>query len=322
MLQVGQWIESRLARMEATHFGQASHRKTPDSCAQIANIEYFLVPLASGMGTSVFASPKDSIYSKGVLLVLLHGLGDDCTFPFWHWIEQFVKEGFSVLSYDWDGHGSHNSSFLDFQVSTRSVHLLLQKLYGTNSEFPLERKDNPPCYLVGFSEGGALALLAASFPDLQPVLNGVAVISPTITMAQPKNPRKELLQYVFPTRWSFKPIAQVGFQTVWKTFFSHKKEEFPLRLKTGINSEVQMRQFAEETFEKRRVLKNVRVPVLWMHGEKDTIVPIERAEKLMLEMPTALFSHFDSYRGHVRMALSKRIPEYISTFINRIHDRV
>ena len=320
MLDVASWLEERLMTINEAHFVRAPHRRVPEVCRKIAEFNYYSIPLANGTGGGVLASPLQKREGVQVLVILLHNLGFDATYPYWHWIEALNAQGIHVLSVDWDGHGFTGGSALDLQSATRSVPLLLQRLYGTTGEAALKgKRPGPACYLMGCASGAAYGLLAASRKDCAELLSGVIAVSPTVNTGSDGTFKKERGTVLSPAAWLKDLLTVVPFYGLTGVVpMSQKRQSkvFPLRLRIGIDWERQLADFVSETFAKRKVLRNVHTPVLWFRGAKDKRVPMERARPLMLEIPAALFTHVDEHRTHTRMMYSSEVPKYAAKFID------
>lgn len=318
---IGDWLEQKLHTMSDETFCAANHRIQPEFTKQNTRVRFFSVPLASGLGSAVFAEPKVPTRSKPVLVILLHGLGDDCTYPHWHWIQTLVSQGISVFSVDWDGHGLRNSTMLDFQYATRSLPLLLQKIFGPVGEQMVEKpKGAPDCYLMGHSAGAVLSLLAVTRTDIAKIIKAVVAVSPAVTLNPESAFSHELLSYVSPFAWfkDFAPsVSYYGFRGLFPATGQFKRDQFPLRMNVGIEYIEQLRWFISETFKTRNVLELVKVPVFWLHGRKDKIAPFAEVHQLMNQIRSGLLSFCDHERGHLRMAFSQTVPELAATFINR-----
>lgn len=318
MPDLERWLCERLKPIEESAFCKAPHRKVPEPCKKSAKLAYFSVPLASGVGTAILMAPHNDAGCHNALVILFHSLGDDCTYPHWHWMEALVARGLAVLSIDWDGHGVAGGSYLDLQQVTRTLPLLLQKLYGQAGEPEYHAgREGPDCFLMGHSAGAALSLLAVTRPEMAAIVKGVVAVSPSIVMNS--GSQRELTSYFRAQSW----LQDLGGRIPYYGFagvipgISHfrNSRNFPVRVRVGTPYTEQLRSFVHETFEVRRVLSKVNVPVLWLHGARDTVVPMERASKLMREIPSALFCHMDESRGHLTMAFSSAIPNYAARFI-------
>lgn len=320
MQDVSSWLAERLMSMPEADFAKTSHRKVPEICRKNAEFSYFSVPLANGIGTAVLASPKEARPGEPVLVILCHGLGFDSTYPYWHWIDALNMKGFHVLSIDWDGHGVNAGSALDMQTASRSLPLVLQKLYGESGAVQLSpTRRGPLCFLMGHAAGAAYGLLTASRQDCAKIISGVIAVSPTVNTGTDGFFKRERWAILNPMAW-FKDflalIPYYGLSGVIPPSAKKQQKSFPLRLRIGIDHEIQLANFVNETFAARRVLQNLQTPVLWLHGARDKRVPFERALSLMTEIPSALFTHVDENRGHTRIMYAVEIPAYAAKFID------
>lgn len=321
MTTIAHWIHERLSPLADSSFVTASHRRTPEAIRRIADVKYYSVPVATGVSASVLVTPLNKSNALNTLVILCHGLGDDCVYPMWHWIDALVSEGVSVLSVDWDGHGAGGAALLDFQEATRSLPLLLQKLYGQSgaTEFVVGR-EGPQCFLMGHSTGAAFALIAATRPDVVQVVRGVIAVSPAVSVNPVQGATREALSFLNPFSWIrdlWSKIPYYGFRGLFPAAGRYRRQDFPIRLRVGIDYTEQVRSFVNETFEVRRVLRGIQVPVLWLHGARDMIAPTDKVMRLMEEIPSGLFSHIDYSRGHLQSAFSHQIPQYAAKFIRR-----
>lgn len=320
MHDVAQWLADRLMRISEDQFVRTPHRRVPEICRKSAEFNYYSVPLAHGTGTAVLAAPKEPRPGEPVLVILTHALGFDATYPYWHWIEALNAKGLHVFSIDWDGHGVSGGSSLDMQTATRSLPLILQRIFGESGASVLSlSRPGPLCFLMGHAAGAAYGLLAASRADCAKLLSGVIAVSPTVNTCSDGTFRRERFSVLNPMAWvkDFLSLVQFyGLSGVIPPSFKRQLRNFPVRLRIGIDRDVQLADFVTETFVSRKVLQSVQTPVLWFHGARDKRVPLERALALMSEIPSALFTHIDDKRGHTRMMYATEIPAYAAKFID------
>lgn len=319
---IRQWIGQRLKKLDpqklkTNHLHKCLRTKKDQELA----VDFFSVPLASGVGVAQLSTPTSHALAHKVLVLLFHGLGNDRNYPLVHLIRVLNASGFSVLSVDWDGHGMGGHSTLDFQDATRSIPLILQRLYGDEDQGGLgQRRVGPACFLMGHSMGGSLALIASAREDVAQMVQGVIVISPSVSIAPTVRFISDVKNYLSLKSWSYDLTNKISYYGIYGLLFalgSAKRRLFPLRMKLSINYIEQARRFVYETFEKRRLLQQVKTPVLWFHGMKDGVVPFENAAALMMEIRSAFFSYHDVERGHLRLSFSDQIPKYSAWFINQ-----
>lgn len=324
MHTIEKWIAERLNQTNYSKFEGSGRRHFSQNSLQDVSISYFDVPLSSGPGTAFLSVPKGYESTQNSLVILMHGLGDDCSYPLLHWIKFLNAAGLSVLSFDWDGHGIDGSSVLDFQQATRSLPLLIERLYGTESGMGLSAKrQGPACFLMGHSMGASYTLIAATRNDVARNIDGIIAVSPALSINTYSSAAGELWNYLYPSAWLkdfVNKFSYYGLDGLFPAVGSFKRKSFPIRVKTAISYAEQARYFVSETFEKRRILRDIRTPVLWLHGMKDKIAPYPNVASLMMEIPSVFFAHNDEKRGHLRMAFSDQIPKYCASFIKQCSD--
>lgn len=322
MPNIKDWISERLKKITPEEFAQnVSHRVVHSKKNFPVVQEYYSVPLSSGCGTAILTTPKNETIDEayGPLVILFHGLGQDCTSPLWHWMHEFALNGISVLSIDWDGHGASASHSLDVQEATRSIPLIIKRLYGEENGVGLHAKrKGPRCFLMGHSFGASLALIAVTREDVFKHVSGVIAVSPLIYIQSFLNISKEFLGFFSLSAWLSDFANKLGFYGLCgllPTYGTFKRKQYPLRMKLDIDYVEQAREFVVETFENRGILKKVKTPVLWLHGMKDSVCPYYKACQLMLEIRSAFFNFCDNDRGHLRMIFSDAVTQSSIKFI-------
>ena len=130
MTKIENWISKKLKAIDANEFIQYPHQKTPPCCIKKFRVSYYEIPLSNKIGSSVLVVPNEHTENKNILILLFHGMGDDCTYPLWHWFDIFTSRGISVLSINWDGHGTSSSSLLNFNIVDRSLPCIIKTLFS------------------------------------------------------------------------------------------------------------------------------------------------------------------------------------------------
>lgn len=147
----------------------------------ISQTAEYLVPSGQGLTSAVafFANKLTAAAGaaetgrKEGLVILLHGLGQDCCESNWIWIHAFLKAGLSVLSVALDGHSRTPLSSFDPRLATRTLPLIINKLNGLESGLKI--------FAVGQGLGATYCLLAACRSDCAQYLSAVACISPRLS---------------------------------------------------------------------------------------------------------------------------------------------
>jgi alpha-beta hydrolase superfamily lysophospholipase len=317
------WVGERLKKISQTEFTNNVSHRWPKLKKNFQLVqEYYSVPLASGCGTAVLTvatADKQSTEFKP-LIILFHALGQDSVSPFWHWINELASNGIAVLSVDWDGHGAGSYSLLDLQEATRSIPLIIQRLYGEDGGTGLNAPRNgPKCFLMGYSFGASLSLIASTREDIKKHIYGIIAVSPVLQVQSFMNKLKEVRSFFTPRAWFSDFANKFFYYGIWgllPAYGSFKRKYFPIRLKLDIDYTQQAREFVHETFENRKILKKVNAPVLWIHGFNDHVSSYSKTSKLMMEIRSAFFTVCDESRGHLRMVFNDKIINYSIKFIN------
>ncbi len=173
----------------------------------------------------------------------------------------FEDENCDVLYVEQRAHGESGGEYIGFGLLER-----FDALSWINYVNSINEK-NLPIYLTGISMGASTVLMASGFE----LGNSVKGIIADCGFTSPK----EIFRYV--TRTNFKiPIL----------FRQNLVDEF---CKSKIN-------FASDDYSTLVAMKNCKIPILFIHGEKDTFVPIEMtyqnyetciAEKMLFTVPGA-----------------------------------
>ncbi|KAJ6957414.1 hypothetical protein D5086_031726 [Populus alba] len=117
---------------------------------------------------------------KGIL-VIIHGLNEHSG-RYAQFAKQLTSCNFGVYAMDWIGHGGSDGLHgyvpsLDHVVADTGA--FLEKI----------KSENPgvPCFLFGHSTGGAVVLKAASYPNIEEMLEGIILTSPALRV-KPAHP--------------------------------------------------------------------------------------------------------------------------------------
>jgi alpha-beta hydrolase superfamily lysophospholipase len=299
MLTVEKWLEERLSSAVPSDTIASRVARLVEPLKSQISVRWFSVPLASGVGEAALLSPSNPAAARQSLVILLHALGHENVTSEWSWVQAIVAKGVSVLAVEWDGHGE-SGSLWDVASATRSLPLILHKIYAEAGATKLSNAAKMPrSFLMGSSLGGTLALLAAARPEVVPLISGVIAVSPMVALAGSPfdgTPRKRY---------------RGGSRALTKNRF---------RMGVGVDPFDQVRAFLVENIVQKKLLENIRVPVLWMHGAHDSLVPVSSAIRYMTRIPSALFAHIDEARGHKLLTSCPEAARYAARFIERCVD--
>ncbi len=295
MLTVEKWLEERLVSALPPKAVAARLARLMESSRLSAQVRWFSVPLASGVGSSALFMPSNQAGVRQSLVIFFNSYGQGGVTAEWQWIASLLARGLPVLSVDLDGHGEGVSAW-DAAMCTRSIPLILHKIYSSVGDTMLSRSASlPKCFLMGNSLSATMALIAATRPEAEGVLSGVVAVSPMVALPKARGGKSLKQRKTVPKALGF-------------------------RKRAGVDPVDQVRAFLAENVERQELLRQVRVPVLWMHGARDRLVSVDRATLIMTTISSALFSHIDEKRGHSLMKASVEISNYAARFIEQCVD--
>jgi len=162
-----------------------------------------------------------------------------------------TMNGIAVLRFDFTGLGESEGDFADTNFSSNVSDLL------DAAEF-LQRELEAPSLLIGHSLGGAAVLMAAT--QNEPVFAGLRGV---VTVGTPSDP-SHVLHHLNP-----EDLDRIQAEGDAEVILAGR----PFRIKAQF-----LKDLNEQTLTNR--LKNLRVPLLFMHSPIDATVSIEHARKL------------------------------------------
>ena len=74
----------------------------------------------------------------------------------------------------------------------------------------------------------------------------------------------------------------------------------------------------KDRYESLKKIKNIHIPVLVMHGKKDSIVPFEMGEKIYNSANSPKFYYFTEYDDHM-MDYNKLLLEKLKSFVESLN---
>ena len=74
----------------------------------------------------------------------------------------------------------------------------------------------------------------------------------------------------------------------------------------------------KDKFDNKSKIKNINVPILIMHGEKDQIVPIEMGKKIFEMTNEPKYSYFTKYDNHM-MEYDENLVKALNSFLKSLN---
>jgi len=148
------------------------------------------------IGCKIFSQLWESGKRPKGVIVLIHGLGEHIGRYSTHFADYYLKDGFSIITFDLPGHGKsggkkgHINHYDDFN-----------KLISEGISFAKNKYPNLPVFLYGHSLGG-LIVLNYSIRE-KPEINGVIATAPVLDVYKPISPVKialaRIMNWIFPS---------------------------------------------------------------------------------------------------------------------------
>ncbi len=188
---------------------------------------------------------------KPPVIIMIHGLtGDkDEHGRFSKAAERFCQEGFCVLRFDCRGTGESDGKFEDMTIETEVEDLLAAIDYIETRNISKERVG-----VLGMSLGGEIAILGALKRDVKTL-----VLWAPVTSSERSKER-------------FSEDEKKKFETEGKTIIRSSATGRPWLVGRGFYDSSISVKVEEE-------VKKLRCPVLIIHGDKDSTVPLEHSKQ-------------------------------------------
>jgi pimeloyl-ACP methyl ester carboxylesterase len=239
-------------------------------------------------------SPGDLVTIGGTLLhlrdegprdapavVLLHGIGSSLhTFDGW---AESLASSHRVIRFDLPGAGLSGQDPEGLYTDDRSIRLLMALL----DELGLDRAT-----LAGNSIGGRLAWrFAAAHPDRVARLILIApdgYASPGFDYGiAPRVPAMLHLMRLFLPKWALRPNIAAAYADPDRLSEPVMERYHALLLAPGNRKAMLMRMRQTVLVEPGPLLREIKVPVLLLWGEKDAMIPVANAQDYLAELPDA-----------------------------------
>jgi pimeloyl-ACP methyl ester carboxylesterase len=214
-------------------------------------------------------------------VVLLHGIGSSLhTFDGW---AVSLASSHRVIRFDLPGAGLSGQDPEGLYTDDRSIRLLMALL----DELGLDRAT-----LAGNSIGGRLAWrFAAAHPDRVSRLILIApdgYASPGFDYGiAPRVPAMLHLMRLFLPKWALRPNIAAAYADPDRLSEPVMERYHALLLAPGNRKAMLMRMRQTVLVEPGPLLREIKVPVLLLWGEKDAMIPVANAQDYLAELPDA-----------------------------------
>jgi len=213
------------------------------------------------------------VHGRGTALILIHGFGGNLTY--WEPQVAAFSRKFRVIAYDRRGCGESGQpqSGFGYNDFVEDLHQLMLKLKVGRA------------YLLGFSQGGAIALLTATrYPEMVKALilsnSSVDFTTPftdeerkqaagMIALIEKEGVEKYARMFI---KSNFSPGLEQRAPAVWDSYYQMLLRSRPETLIGVVKSGLEQRPPELE-------LTKVKCPVLFIQGEHDLLVTPERRER-------------------------------------------
>lgn len=250
------------------------------------------------------------VTGEGVPVVLLHGFAEDNTV----WSEQvsFLQQHCKLITPDLPGSGK--SSLLKKENATIED-------YAECINALLEFENENKCIVLGHSMGGYIAIaLAEKYPDKLAAF-GFVHSTAFADSEDKKSTRRKAIKLI--DEYGVYPFLKNSTPNLFSDTF---KKEHPEKVLELIE---QGRRFSKEALtqyytaimnrlDRTHVLKDSKVPVLFIVGSEDTAAPLEDLLK-QVHLPSISFIHIIENVGHMSMwEKTEELNSHLLNFIKAV----
>ena len=235
---------------------------------------------------------------KGKAVVLVHGFCEDHTI--WSDYTQDLASRYRVIVPDLPGFGNSSPEYgeaVSIEYYARRVHELLEHLIPSEESITF----------IGHSLGGYVGL---AFADLYPErINGLGLFHSTAFAdnEEKKQSRDKVAQYIQDkgvpafTDNFVEPLFYAGNRQRLAGEIDKIKQQARLTSKEGaVSATMAMKERTDRT----SVLKESKVPVLFIAGKKDTSIPLETSKEQFF-FPSKSMIYILDHVGHMGMVEEK-----------------
>ena len=251
-------------------------------------------------------------YGEGVPVVLLHGFGESSRV--WHKQIPALQNICKLILPDLPGSG--RSAMLDIAVTNISIPDFADCVNSI-----LERENIRQCIMLGHSMGGYITL---SFAEQYPEKIKAFGLLHSTAFADNEEKKQNRLRGIelIETYGSYAFLKNTIPNLFADSFKTTNAEEIGHLIDDGKQfSEKSLQQYYYAMMQRRdatHVLKNSRVPVLFMIGKEDVAAPLNDLLK-QVYLPGISYIHILKNAGHMGMWEAEKVfNEYIKEFVNEI----
>lgn len=253
------------------------------------------------------------IYGSGKAVVLIHGFGEDG--DIWNYMAEKLKNNFMVIVPDLPGSGK--SEILKDDGSEQiSIEDYAEVIISV-----IKKESIDKCTVIGHSMGGYITLAIAE--KYSEILNGFGLFNSTAFADNEDKKRERLKAIEFMEKNGAAPFLRKSLSGLFSEKF---KEDHADEIEDLINS---LTYFTSEALiqyyrammnraDRIKVLKTTPLPVLFVIGEKDPAVPLEKSLE-QSHFPNTSYVHILPETGHVGMLEQKNLSvEIVSSYLNDV----
>lgn len=231
-----------------------------------------------------------SITGQGMPVVLIHGFGEDSAI--WNGLVACLEYEFQLIVQDLPGSGSSEV------IEDMSLEGMAESLY-----FILQQDQIRQCVVIGHSMGGYIALaLAEKYPDL---LNGLGLFhsSAYADSEEKKATRKKGIEFILAN--GGKSFLENATPKLYSEY-SQKKQPHIINQHlaiAGAFSNQSLVAYYESMMnrpDRTEVLKQNKIPILFVLGRSDTAVPLGDGLQ-QAHLPLISYIHILEKSGHMGM---------------------
>ena len=258
-----------------------------------------------------FIKQKNSQGNRGVVFTA-HGTGNSAFYPFIKIFKHLIGLGFSIYTFDLDGHGVKSSTKISEHSVQTCIPQALEELKRlVNSEDKIS--------FLGHRLGGSLILdHLMKNPNLKS--NSIIISSPLyfkFSITGFVNELKSPLDKVF-----WQETRHYGLKGIFPALGPFKRDQFPIRMddkNSNHRSYISLvSNILDGLFHDSRLeeLSQVQSPILYVYGHEDKIAPVEHGRKLAVQTKKGALITVD-HANHFNCIFSDSIIEGINNWYLR-----